>query len=228
MRILLVDDHQILCVALSEHLERVASRVSSAPIQVTPVFRLRDAIDAINGEERPDLVFLDLDLDHEHRGPATLKRFQDENPHRIPVVIFTGLALDDQGAVEALRQCLKDLGARGILLKRTDLESTFIGLARILAGELWMPQEVFMALATTPMRANSANYHLGLSPREWDVARCLTRGLQDKQIANELRLSPHYVRQVTKQIYDKLDVKTRTQAAMRVSKILDDDGARTL
>ena len=108
-------------------------------------------------------------------------------------------------------------------MKGTDLNKIFVGLDRIIAGEFWAPQNVLKALLAARPPQSSSRYHLGLSPREWEVANCLTRGLQDKSIAKELNLSPHYVRQVTKQIYDKLGVRTRMQAAMRVRVAMDAD-----
>jgi two-component system nitrate/nitrite response regulator NarL len=221
MRILLVDDHQLLCVALAEHLERVASRLSHTDISVRPVFTLSDAIEAVSAEEHPDFVFLDLDLDYQNRGIATLRRFQERNNNRVPVAIFTGLSLDGENSLETLRQCINECGATGILLKGTNIDNMFVGLDRILAGELWMPQDVLIAFATNPARkSESFNYHLGLSPREWDLARCLVRGLQDKEIANELKISPHYVRQRLSHIYGKLGVNTRYRAAIALRSFL--------
>lgn len=217
MRILIVDDHQMLCVGFAEHLERVVSQISTAPIVVTPVFSLVAAIEAVAVDDHPDLVFLDLDLGDGNQGALTLERFQQGNPHDVPVVVFTGLSLTEEGTTNTLRHCLKNLRAKGILLKGADLKTALIGIARILAGELWMPQEVLIALATAaPERPQPSKYHLGLSPREWEVARCLARGLQDKVIASELGLSHGYVRQVTRQIYEKLDVNTRIQAVIKL------------
>lgn len=217
MRILLVDDHQLLCTALSAHIEQLSSEMSANSVQVTPVFTLAAALQQVQSETPPDIVFLDLDLDPSNHGAATLRNFQSGNGNGVPVVIFTGRSPEDPDSVEVFRECLGVLHARGILLKRADIDSTFVGLKRLLAGEKWWPQEVLMALVTSPSRKPSnPNLHLGLSKREWDVARCLTRGLQDKQIAIELNISPNYIRQVTSQIYEKLDVSTRTQAAMVV------------
>src|SRR5579872_621691 len=184
MRVLLVDDDQLLCFALSKHLELEAPRLSATTIRATPTFTLEGAINTINSDDRPDLVFLDLGLDGDVRNASTLKRFQEKNAHQIPVVVFTGLTLTESGTAETLRACFGELGARGILLKGVDLDTAFIGLGRLLNGERWMPEAVFMALATTPPPPPS-KYHLGLSPREWDVARGLTRGLQNKEIAYE-------------------------------------------
>jgi len=149
MQILLVDDHQMLCVALSEHLERIAPKITSESISVIPMFTLTDAIDAVCSDPKPDLVFLDLNLGGSNQGCATLESFQEKNNYEVPVVVFTGLAVHENGNAEILRKCLKDFGAKGILTKSANLDNTFIGLSRILAGELWMPEEVLMALAFT-------------------------------------------------------------------------------
>lgn len=213
MHILLVDDHQILCVALSEHLERTASHLSDKPISVKAAFQLSDAINAAQSPDRPDIVFLDLGLDGYNCGISTIERFQENNPYDVPVAIFTGMSIDNDENIDVIRRCLRDYNARGVLLKNQSVDNMFIGISRIISGELWVPQDLLMALATTTPRAPTSHHHLGLSPREWEIANLLTRGLQNKQIARDLNLSHHYVRQVTTQIYEKLDVSTRMQAA---------------
>ncbi|TCG02887.1 hypothetical protein BZM27_52515 [Paraburkholderia steynii] len=95
----------------------------------------------------------------------------------------------------------------------------FIGLSRILGGELWIPEEVLLRF-TCSAQAPSASLNqrpLGLSPREWDLARCIARGLSGKQIARELNVSEGHVRQVSCVIYDKLQVRNRVEAALRVN-----------
>jgi two-component system, NarL family, nitrate/nitrite response regulator NarL len=216
MHILVVDDHQLLCVALCEHLERLATKLSVGAISVSPMFTLSGAIAALTAEHAPDLVFLDLNLDSQNHGATTLREFQKCNRNNLPVVVFTGLTADDRVGAAILRECLGVLGAKGILLKGTDLDKSFVGLARLLAGELWMPEEVLMMLATTVEPDRQRDINCGLTPTEWRVAQHLVHGLQNKHIAHELRLSEQYVRQLTTQIYRKLDVHNRTQAADRI------------
>ena len=59
MKILWVDDHEILCVALSEYVQTHASELSATPIDITPVFTLTSALQEVNKTPPPDLVFLD-------------------------------------------------------------------------------------------------------------------------------------------------------------------------
>jgi two-component system nitrate/nitrite response regulator NarL len=219
MKILWVDDHEILCVALSEYVQTHASELSGTPIEITPVFTLASALEEVNKTPAPDLVFLDLNLDGENRGATTLERFQAGNSSNVPVVICTGLAPGNDDEVEILRTCMREYSARGILLKGGAHKKMFIGLSRILGGELWIPEEVLLRFAcSTQTPSTSRNqHHLGLSPREWDLARCIARGLSGKQIARELNVSEGHVRQVSCVIYDKLRVRNRVEAALRVN-----------
>ncbi|QCP52665.1 response regulator transcription factor [Trinickia violacea] len=219
MKILWVDDHEILCVALSEYVQTHAPELSATPIDITPVFTLASALEEVNKTPPPDLVFLDLNLDGENRGAATLEHFQAGNPSNVPVVICTGLAPGNDHEVEILRTCMRDYAARGILLKGGAHKKMFIGLSRILGGELWIPEEVLLrfACSTQAPSASRTQHHLGLSPREWDLARCIARGLSGKQIARELNVSEGHVRQVSCVIYDKLQVRNRVEAALRVN-----------
>lgn len=52
-----------------------------------------------------------------------------------------------------------------------------------------------------------------LSPREWEVLRCIAAGDSNKMIARALNLSPHTVKRHVANIPDKLDARSRTQAA---------------
>lgn len=219
MKILWVDDHEMLCVALSEYVQSHASELSTNPIDVTPVFTLASALEKINESPPPDLVFLDLNLDGVNRGAKTLEHFQAGNPSRVPVVICTGLAPVNDHEVDILRTCMRDYAARGILLKGGAHKKMFVGLSRIIGGELWIPEEVLLRFAcSTQAPSASRNQHrLGLSPREWDLARCIARGLSGKQIARELNVSEGHVRQVSCVVYDKLQVRNRVEAALRVN-----------
>ncbi|WP_233857318.1 LuxR C-terminal-related transcriptional regulator [Paraburkholderia sp. HD33-4] len=219
MKILWVDDHEILCVALSEYVQAHASELGATPIDITPVFTLARALEEVNKTPSPDLVFLDLNLDDENRGAATLEHFQAGNPSKVPVVVCTGLTPVNDQEVEILRMCMRDYAARGILLKGGAHKKMFIGLSRILGGELWIPEEVLLrfACSTQAPSASGNEHHLGLTPREWDVGRCIARGLSGKQIAKELNVTEGHVRQVSCVIYDKLRVRNRVEAALRVN-----------
>jgi DNA-binding NarL/FixJ family response regulator len=122
-----------------------------------------------------------------------------------------------------LRECITKYDAVGILLKKTDINRIFIGLKRISEGELWIPQEILMALASNTPKTKTIDVQtFNLTPKEWEVARCLTQGLPDKAIANQLGNTAGTIRQMMHTIYGKLGVQGRTQAALLMKKMLDD------
>jgi two-component system nitrate/nitrite response regulator NarL len=222
MQILVVDDHQILCVALCEHLERNTSQTLGA-ITASPVFGFDDAVSRVQSSDDINLVLLDLDLDKTNNGISTLQRFQEYNTRRVPVAVFTGKMPDDGQTIEMLRECISKYDAIGILLKKTDINRIFVGLKRILEGELWVPQEILMALASNAPKGKASEAQtFNLTPKEWEIARCLTLGLPDKAIANQLGNTAGTIRQMMHTIYGKLGVQGRTQAALLMKKMLDD------
>jgi two-component system nitrate/nitrite response regulator NarL len=215
MRILLVDDQEFLCDAFARYLEIEQARFSGTPITVIPTYTLPNGIAYLSGDPPIDFVFLDLGLGGDCVGASTLQRFQSSNPRNVPVVVFTGMDLALHGTIETLRECLFTWNALGILPKGAPVTQIFVGLSRLLANERWMPDNIFQAMATH-LPQNSFKQNLGLAPREWQVAQCLAKGLSNKEIANEMKLSPGYVAQVTAQIYSKLQVTGRAKAVIKM------------
>lgn len=56
----------------------------------------------------------------------------------------------------------------------------------------------------------------GLTPRQWDVARLLARGVSNADIAATLGISPHTARRHTERVLRKLEVNSRAQVATKV------------
>jgi len=57
-----------------------------------------------------------------------------------------------------------------------------------------------------------------LSPREEMVLDCLAKGLTYKQIADQLNVSIHTVRNYIRRVYEKLHVRSRTEAVVKYLK----------
>ena len=72
-----------------------------------------------------------------------------------------------------------------------------------------------------PATLQSAGKHsiLQLSPREKEVLALVARGLTNKEIGQQLFISPVTVKVHVRHILEKLDVKSRTEAALRVAQI---------
>lgn len=60
---------------------------------------------------------------------------------------------------------------------------------------------------------------LGISKREYDVLLLLGKGLSNQEIADQLYVSMNTVKTHTSRIFEKLDVKNRTQAILKAQEI---------
>jgi DNA-binding NarL/FixJ family response regulator len=111
-------------------------------------------------------------------------------------------------------------GARGVFCPS---QSTFKALCRCVeqvhAGQIWANStelsevmDAFTQLA--PMRVVNSDGMRLLTKREDDVVRLVAEGLQNREIANELKLSEHTVKNYLFRIFDKLGVSSRVELVL--------------
>jgi two-component system, NarL family, nitrate/nitrite response regulator NarL len=216
MQILVVDDHPAISTGLARYLKEIEPDIpDQAPLHIAAVTTLTEALAKVGSDSPPDMVFLDLTLADDTSGAATFKRLQDGNSCNVPVVIYTGLDLRASGTADTLLKCYK-LGAHSIILKSEMEDTVLLGLPRLLAGERWIPQNIQDALIDW---AGSAPEPVHLTPTQKKVAERLARGWPDKRIANDMGKSKDYIRQVCGAIYEKLGVRTRLGAALKMRDI---------
>lgn len=112
-------------------------------------------------------------------------------------------------------------GASGYILKDAPPPELLAGIRAVAAGGRYLDEEVASRLLdslTGPSGKELAPQDAGLvstlTPRELDVLKELARGLDNKEIAARLYLSEKTVKTHVASILEKLDVKSRTQAAL--------------
>jgi DNA-binding NarL/FixJ family response regulator len=157
---------------------------------------------------RPNVILMDLRLPR-MSGIECTSRLKGLLPST-PIVILT--ALDDDDLIfRAL-----EAGADGYLLKRSKPADLRAALLDVLAGGAPMSSAIARRVVRS-FRRPPANPHneAHLSTREIEVLSLLSRGLSNKEIADEMRLSFETVRSYLKTIYEKLHVRCRTEAVMR-------------
>jgi DNA-binding NarL/FixJ family response regulator len=183
--------------------------------------------EACNGREavelalfyRPDIVVMDYMMP-ELDGIEATRRIHDQDPG-IRVVLLTGAA-DDALGLRALRA-----GAAGFLSKDIELASLPRALRGALEGEAAISRRLAMQLVDHFRTAPEAG--MGLRPvrspltdREWEVLDLLSGGASNEDISRLLVLSTETVRSHLKNLYRKLEVRTREQAveaAMRMREL---------
>lgn len=177
--------------------------------------------EASNGQEAldmverlaPEVVLLDVRMPVLDGLAAAERLLTRPNP---PAVIMLTTFNTDDYVLRALKA-----GARGFLLKDTAPEQMLNAIRRAAAGEPVLSPEVagqVIAAATATQHVDPAARHglEELTIRERDVARLLTDGRSNQEIAHQLYMSLATVKANITRIFTKLGVDNRVAAAMKI------------
>ena len=205
IRVLLVDDHAVVRRGLVAFLD-------SEP-DLTVVGEAEGGAQALDlltrlasGGLRPHVVLMDLamePLDGIETTREIRSRYSD-----VEVVALTSF-----GESERVRSAL-EAGASGYLLKDSDADEVSAAIRAAHRGELPLDPAIAGGL-TSSLRAQSpGGRDAELTTRELDVLRLLGAGKSNRQIADELVISERTARTHVSNILAKLDLTSRTQAAL--------------
>jgi DNA-binding NarL/FixJ family response regulator len=157
---------------------------------------------------RPDVVLMDINLPG-MSGIACTALLRQKLPHT-PVVMLT-VYEDDEKIFQALKA-----GAVGYLLKKTPPAKLLEAIREVHEGGSPMSNQIarkviasFQAETRTPAGGET------LSPREREILDQLARGLRYREIAEALFISTDTVRTHLRNIYQKLQVRSATEALLK-------------
>lgn len=139
-------------------------------------------------------------------GIEATRRIRSELPD-VEVVALTSV-LEDASVYRAVRA-----GAIGYLLKNTDDEELRQALKAAAAGKVQLAPEAASRLMRE-VRVPQKSVHENLTARETEVLRLVARGEANKQIARSLSIGEKTVKTHVSSIFQKLNVRSRTQAAL--------------
>ena len=107
-------------------------------------------------------------------------------------------------------------GASGYLLKNTAPEIFLAAIKDVYAGGSPMSPNIARKVVSSfaGRKKNSADYE-SLSPREKEILDLLAKGFRYKEIADQLFISVETVRKHIRNIYEKLQVTSRTEALIK-------------
>lgn len=217
-RVLLVDDHELFCQALSILLE--------ANDSVTEVRACSDTLDALSiaASWKPNLVLMDVSLPGVSGIAATAELSTMPEPPR--VIMLSGHD-DEDVVVEALRA-----GARGYLLKQSAFEELSFAISVVMRGGLYVANALTEQLDLDELvrrahSTNSASRIDSLTDREREVMRLIAEGYTSREIAEMLGISPRTVEGHRERLMAKLGVHNKvelTRLAIRHGAVLSESG----
>ena len=207
IKILLVDDQPLfregLCTLLSVHpdFEVVGEAGNGAE-----AIRLARSL-------LPLVVLMDLQMPVLDGVEAT-RRLHEEQPNCRVIVLTT--FDDDELVFDGLRA-----GAVGYLLKDAPSEKLAEAIRVAARGETFLQPSVaakvvaeFARLTRKPLRSSNSVIE-PLSERELEILRLITQGASNREIAGKLFLAEGTVKNHVTNILGKLEVRDRTQAALK-------------
>lgn len=225
LRVVIADDHQLFREGLKGMLQDAGMEI---------VGEAADGADAaaLVAKLEPEVAVLDLNMPGTS-GLQALRRIARSNPD-IQTVVLT-VSTDDDDVVEALAA-----GACGYLLKDTHVDRLADGIRQAAAGHMVLSGDVAGALvarvrAEADAQAPRADAGAGfsgagdsgkaatvetveqrpaLTQREQEVLRLIVEGADNVAIGRALSISPHTVKQYVTNIFEKLGVRSRVQAAV--------------
>ena len=197
MKILLVDDHQMVRLGLKSYLELQED--------------LAEVSEAVNGKEgvekalasRPDVIIMDIVMPEMNGIEATLAILKEWPEAKI--LILTSY-LDNEKIYPVL-----DAGAHGYMLKTSSAEEILRAVKKVAKGEFAIETEVSKKVE---YHRNHIELHEDLTARERDILGLLAKGYENQRIADELFISLKTVKTHVSNILSKLEVSDRTQAVV--------------
>jgi DNA-binding NarL/FixJ family response regulator len=170
----------------------------------------RDALKALP-QARPNVVLMDINLPGMN-GVEFVRQLKQLAPE-ILVVMLT-VYEDTENIFNALAA-----GASGYMLKRTKSAELLEAIREVVAGGSPMTTHIARKVIQSFQKPVPASEPMeDLSPREKEVLDCLAQGFLYKEIAEKLGISYETVHTYIRRIYEKLQVRTRTEAVAKFLK----------
>jgi DNA-binding NarL/FixJ family response regulator len=201
-KIAIVEDNKVIRESLAEFVQ-----ADSECECVCTCATAREALKELP-KLQPDIVLMDIQLP-DISGIECTARLKQLMPS-VQIIIVT-VYEDTERIYKALRA-----GACGYLLKRTTSKELVSAIREVRQGGAPMSREIArkVILSFQEPVATTAEVE-GLSPREREILELLAAGLPNKQIAARVGLTDGTVRWHLRHVYNKLHVRSRTEAALK-------------
>ena len=201
VKIMIADDHSMIREGLKNLLEL------DGDIQVIS--------EAVDGEDcldklqvvKPDVLLLDINMPKKN-GLEVLKSLKSKRS-KLKVLVLTV-----HNEIEYLMKAV-DIGVNGYVLKDSESAELKKAIFTVAEGETYIQPSLIPALNAKMIENNKdAEKIKSLTKRELDVLKLLAVGMFNKEVGKRLEISERTVKNHVSNIFKKLGVTDRTQAAV--------------
>jgi two-component system nitrate/nitrite response regulator NarL len=175
-----------------------------------------DAILAVTGSEKPDVVLLAPRLaENPAEGFRVVRQLRALHPDTRVIMLLD--ASERTSVVEAFRA-----GARGVFCRTESLETLAKWIHCAHRGQVWansreleyLLEAVSEAMFVWPPDDTNLS---SLSKREQDIVLCVLEGFSNREIAQRLKLTEHSLKNYLFRVFDKLGVSSRVEVVCMFS-----------
>ncbi|MCI5741926.1 MAG: response regulator transcription factor [Lachnospiraceae bacterium] len=201
VNIMIADDHSMIREGLKQLLEldgdiKVIAEANNG----------KDCLEKLN-TYHPDVLLLDINMP-EMNGLQVLEILK-ERKSDIKVLVLTV-----HNEVEYLLKAV-EIGISGYMLKDSNSSELKNAIFSIIEGEDYIQPSLIPMLNSKLLEMDSDKVKLDLlTRREYEVLKLLTEGMFNKEIAMKLNISERTVKNHVSNIFKKIEVTDRTQAAV--------------
>lgn len=202
INVVIVDDHKMVREGIRQLLEfdgkiKVVGEAGNG----------LECLDLLHNNELPDVLLLDINMP-EMNGLEVLQYIR-KNKINVKVVILTV-----HNEVEYLVNAV-DMNIDGYILKDSESEILKNAIFAVCNGETYIQDELIPMLNSRMINRDLDKEKLkSLTKREIEVLKAIAAGLLNKEIATNLGISERTVKNHISNIFKKIDVADRTQAAV--------------
>ena len=211
VKIVLVDDHELVRTGIRLILERVAGFVVVA--------EAKSGEDAIRycRKDAQDIVFMDVNMPAIGGLEATKQIVRMSENTRVIC-----LSMHAENPIPAK---VMQMGASGFITKDAETEEMIRAIHKVAAGQKYVSPDIAQQIAIGKLDFNDANPFEQLSDRELEITLMLVKGQRVPGIANSLNISAKTVNTYRYRMFEKLDISTDvelTHLALRYKLITSD------
>ena len=201
INIMIVDDHKLMREGIRQLLELDGD--------ITVIGEAKDGLECMDllCEKQPDVLLLDINMPNMN-GIDTLKKIKKKK------YTFKVLMLTVHNEVEYLLKAV-DIGVDGYILKDSDSQELKDAIVNVYNGENFIQPCLIPLLNSKMISRDSDKLKIeSLTKRELEILLLLSQGMFNKQIAEICDIRERTVKNHISNIFKKIDVSDRTQAAV--------------